>query len=136
MQPCPIETSWILEGSPVARISVLFRAHDGTATTVVWDCTPGRFNWFYSMDETVYLLEGSLTLKDGNGSRLVKAGESVFFPKGSSAEWTVHSPVKKVAFLRAPLPGSLASARRFLARTKRVVLRQPVNKMAVLFGFS
>ena len=125
-----------MEGNPIARIKVLSKSKDGTAATIMWDCTAGKFNWFYAMDETVYFLQGSITLKDANGSRLVKAGESVFFPKGSSAEWTVESYIKKVAFCRAPLPGVLASARRLAARTKRWVLRQPENPMAVMFGFS
>jgi uncharacterized cupin superfamily protein len=134
--PCPIDKAWILEGSPVARIKVLSKARDGTAATIIWDCTAGRFNWFYAMDETVYFLQGSVTLKDSSGSRVVKAGESVFFPKGSSAEWIVDSYIKKVAFCRAPLPGALASARRLAKRTKSWVLREPENPMAVMFGFS
>jgi uncharacterized protein len=134
--PCPIDKKWILEGNPVARIKVLSKANDGTAATIMWDCSAGKFNWFYAMDETVYFLQGSVTLTDQRGSRLVKAGESVFFPKGSSAEWNVDSYIKKVAFCRAPLPGALASARRNFARTKRWVLRQPENPMAAMFGFS
>jgi uncharacterized protein len=125
-----------LQGNPVARIKVLSKSSDGTAATIMWDCTAGKFNWFYAMDETVYFLQGSVLLKDANGCRAVKAGESVFFPKGSSAEWTVDSYIKKVAFCRAPLPGAFAAARRIAKRTKRWVLRQPENPMAVMFGFS
>src|SRR6202000_954960 len=91
LNPCPIGAGWILQGNPRARNKGLSASKDGTASTVIWDCSAGRFNWFYSIDETVYVLEGSVRLKDANGSRLVTAGDSVFFPAGSSAEGTLDS---------------------------------------------
>jgi uncharacterized cupin superfamily protein len=121
-RPSPIRPAWILDGNPVARIYSLFSSADGTAITVIWDCSPGRFNWFYSVDETVYVLEGSVTLKDRSGnSRRVVAGDTVFFPAGSRAEWTVDSYIKKIAFLRSPLPPPLATARRVVKRLLAVV---------------
>jgi uncharacterized cupin superfamily protein len=116
-KPNPINPAWILEGNPMARMHMLSASADGTATTVIWDCSAGRFNWFYRLDETVYVLEGSVILKDISGnSRRVVAGDSVFFPAGSSAEWTVDSYIKKVAFLRSPLPPTLAAGRRMAKR--------------------
>jgi len=121
-RPSPIRPAWILEGNPVARIHLLSASADGTATTVIWDCSAGRFNWFYSIDETVYVLEGAVTLKEPSGaSRRVVAGDTVFFPAGSRAEWTVDSYIKKLAFLRSPLPPSLATARRMVKRVLAVV---------------
>jgi len=103
--PLPIRAQWILEGAPVAQYKIISTSADGTAKTIVWDCTAGRFNWFYDMDETVYVLEGSMLLKDRTGaSRLVVAGETVLFRAGSHAEWTVESYIRKVAFLRTPVP--------------------------------
>ena len=103
--PCPIRAAWILEGSPVARLELLSSSADGTASTYYWDCTAGRFNWYYAFDETLHILEGSVSLKDPSGrSRLVSAGDVVFFPAGSSAEWTVDQYVRKLAFCRTPLP--------------------------------
>jgi uncharacterized protein len=101
----PIRPEWILEGQPVARTVLLTSSEDGTASTYFWDCTAGRFNWFYGFDETFHILEGGVTLKgpDGN-SRQVKAGDTVFFPAGSNAEWTVDKYVRKLAFCRTPLP--------------------------------
>lgn len=120
--PSPIRPAWILEGNPVARIHKLSESADGTATTVIWDCSAGRFNWFYSVDETVYVLEGSVTIKERSGpSRHVAAGDTIFFPAGSCAEWTVDSYIKKLAFLRSPLPPSLATARRLVKRLLAVV---------------
>lgn len=105
LEPLPIRAEWVIEGTPVARAKMLWRSSDGTARTVVWDCTAGRFNWFYEYDETVYIVEGSVSIKDEQGrSRLVVAGEAVYFRCGSRAEWTVERYVRKVAFFRAPVP--------------------------------
>lgn len=105
LDPLPIRPQWILEGTPVARCKVLSLSHDGTSKTVVWDCTAGRFNWFYDVDETVYVLEGSVILKIGaETSREVGAGETVFFRAGSHAEWTVERYIRKIAFFRHPVP--------------------------------
>ena len=60
---CPVNPAWVLEGNPVARIEHLSSSADGSASTYFWDCTAGRFNWFYNFDETLHILEGSVTLK-------------------------------------------------------------------------
>jgi len=118
----PINAAWILDGQPQARIELLSSSADGTASTYFWDCTAGRFNWFYSFDETFHILEGEVTLKDPAGnSRRVTAGDTVFFPVGSSAEWTVDKYVRKLAFCRVPLPRSLIFARGVARRVKRAV---------------
>src|SRR6202142_4564745 len=100
----PIVPSWILDGKPVARQELLSSSADGTASTYFWDCTAGRFNWFYSFDETLHILEGSVTLKFPDGqSRHAAAGDVVFFPVGSRAEWTVDSYIRMLAFCRTAL---------------------------------
>ncbi|WP_227590544.1 cupin domain-containing protein, partial [Klebsiella aerogenes] len=30
---------------------------DGSASTIVWQCTEGRFEWHYDFDETILILE-------------------------------------------------------------------------------
>jgi uncharacterized protein len=118
----PVRPEWVLEGTPVARIALLSSSADGTASTYFWDCTAGRFNWFYSFDETFHILEGEVTLKDPSGTtRRVAAGDTVFFPKGSSAEWTVEKYVRKLAFCRTPVPEFLTIARGIARRVKRLV---------------
>jgi uncharacterized cupin superfamily protein len=120
--PNPIQAAWILDGSPVARAELLSSSADGTASTYFWDCTAGRFNWFYSFDETFHILEGDVTLKYPSGvSRRVSTGDTVFFPAGSSAEWTVDHYVRKLAFCRTPLPSYLIFARHLVRRLKRAV---------------
>jgi uncharacterized cupin superfamily protein len=119
-----INPDWILEGDPVARNKFLFKSADGTATTWLWDCTAGKFNWFYDIDETVYLIEGSVIIKDhAGGISQVNAGETIFFPAGSSAEWTVPNYVRKFAILRAPLPRQVQLAKRVYHKLKRLVGR-------------
>lgn len=118
----PINAAWILAGEPKARIELLSASADGTASTYFWDCTAGRFNWFYSFDETFHILEGEVTLKGPAGnSQRVGAGDTVFFPTGSSAEWTVEKYVRKLAFCRTPVPGYLTYARGMVRRVKRLM---------------
>jgi uncharacterized protein len=123
MGPASINPNWILEGNPVTRNKFLSSSADGTASTWLWDCTAGKFNWFYDIDETVFLLEGSVIIKDGSGgeARHLSAGDTVFFPAGSKAEWTVERYVRKVAFLRTPLPRPVLIARRVYRSLKRLV---------------
>jgi uncharacterized cupin superfamily protein len=124
LEPAPINPQWILEGHPVARNKVLSTSADGTANTWMWDCTAGKFNWTYDIDETVYLLEGSVTIKDHRGgTHRVSAGDTVFFPAGTSAEWTVESYVRKVAFLRIPLPKPVLFVKNVVRSLKRLVGR-------------
>ena len=120
--PSAINPDWILDGNPVARNKILSSSPDGTASTLIWDCTAGRFNWFYDVDETVYVLDGGCIVKDSGGkARRVNAGETVFFPAGSRAEWTVEKYVRKIAFCRKPLPRLLVIAKRGYRFLKRLV---------------
>jgi uncharacterized cupin superfamily protein len=118
----PIRASWILAGQPVARLALLSSSADGMASTYYWDCTAGRFNWYYAFDETLHILEGSVNLKAPSGSsRLVVAGDTVFFPAGAQAEWTVDKYIRKLAFCRTPLPSYLISARDIGRKLKRLM---------------
>ena len=118
----PIRPEWILAGTPAARIALLSSSADGMASTYYWDCTAGKFNWFYSFDETLYILEGSVSLKFPSGqTRLVVAGDTIFFPVGSQAEWTVDKYIRKLAFCRTALPGYLVAARTVARKAKRLL---------------
>jgi uncharacterized protein len=122
LSPAPITPDWVLEGNPIARNKFLSSSADGTATTWMWDCTAGRFNWYYDIDETIYVIEGSVIIKDeGGASRRVSAGDTVFFPSGSRAEWIVEDYIRKVAFLRTPLPRQVLLAKRLYRSLKRLV---------------
>ena len=62
LSPSPITPQWIIEGKPNARNKILSQSEDQTACTIVWDCTGGKFNWYYDFDETVHFIEGSVTI--------------------------------------------------------------------------
>lgn len=126
MRDCPIRPHWLLEGKPVCRNSVLSTSADGTTTILLWDCTPGRFNWFYDVEETLYVLEGSVLIKNESGvTRRVGAGDVVFFPAGSRAEWTVETFIRKVAICRIPLTNTEVFFRKVKRRLLRLVGRDP-----------
>lgn len=111
LKPAPINKDWIREGNPVARCAVLSTSEDGVATTVVWDCSEGKFEWIYDFDETIHFLEGHVTIDDGHSKpRDYGPGDVLFFPAGARAHWHVKSHVKKLAFCRQVLPGSLGFA--------------------------
>ena len=108
LQPSPINPDWIIEGRPVARNTILSRSEDQTACTIVWDCSKGKFNWYYDFDETVHFIEGSVTIEDGHGpARTLGPGDVLFFPAGSHAVWTVDNYIRKVAFCRKILPAPI-----------------------------
>lgn len=119
--PSPIRQEWILDGQPVARIQQLSSCADGRAGTYYWDCTAGRFNWFYAFDEVCHILEGEIFLKGPSGTRQLIAGDTVFFPIGAAIEWTVPKYVRKLAVCRAPEPALLTRVRGAVRGIKRLV---------------
>jgi uncharacterized cupin superfamily protein len=117
----PINGAWILEGNPLARGKLLSTSTDGMASTFMWDCTAGRFNWYYELDETVYLLEGSVVIKDALGERRqLSAGDSFLFKAGTHFEWTIENYVRKVAFCRVPMSRKILAARRLYRLLRRL----------------
>jgi len=119
----PIDPDWILEGRPVARFVPLARGRDDLGSTSLWDCTAGRFRWWFRWDETVHVLDGAVTvtLPDGTVHRLT-AGSVAFFPAGSTAVWQVEGYVRKLAVCRRAWPGPLSRAVA-LARRARDTIR-------------
>ena len=105
LKPSPIEPSWILEGNPEACSYQLSTSACGTAVTLIWSCTEGRFNWYYDCDETIMILEGSIVLEsEGLPPKRYGVGDMIFFRKGAHAKWHVEGYVKKVAFCRQTNP--------------------------------
>lgn len=111
LTPSPIKPSWIIEGKPEARSRLLSRSACKTAETLIWSCTEGKFNWYYNLDETVMILEGSIVLEGaGMPPKRYGVGDTIFFRKGAHAKWHVEKYVKKIAFCRMynPFPLGLA----------------------------
>ena len=123
LSPRPIEPSWVTEGNPVAQWHVLSRSADGLASTMVWECSEGRFNWYYDFDETVLILEGSIVLEsDGMPPTRYTAGDVIFFKDGAHAKWHVEGRVRKLAFCRKTQPVWLGFALRVMLKLKKIFL--------------
>jgi uncharacterized protein len=135
LTPRPIEPSWIIEGNPQAQWCVLSKSADGLASTMVWECSEGKFNWYYDFDETILILEGSIVLEsDTMPPTRYGAGDVVFFKDGAHARWHVEGRVRKLAFCRKTQPVLVGFALRVFSRIKRTLLpsgkRQPASLMA------
>jgi hypothetical protein len=122
LEPSPIEPSWVIDGHPHARGRQLSESLDGQVRTVVWECTEGRFNWHYSCDETILILEGSIVLEsDCLPPTRHGVGDVILFRKGAHVRWHVEGYVKKLAVCHRILPTSLSVIVRFLRSLKRLL---------------
>ena len=123
LTPSPIEPSWIIEGNPVAQSCLLSKSEDGQAWTVVWQCSKGKFDWHYDIDETILILEGSIVLEsDAMAPTRYSPGDVIFFREGAHAKWHVESKVRKLAFCRKTQPILLGFASRVFSKIKRTLM--------------
>jgi uncharacterized cupin superfamily protein len=123
LTPSPIASSWIIAGNPVAQSTVLSTSADGLAWTMVWQCSEGAFNWYYDLDETILILEGSIVLESSTMSPTrYGPGDVVFFKNGAHAIWRVEGHVRKLAFVRRPQPILLAFVSRAFSKIKRTLV--------------
>jgi uncharacterized protein len=135
LTPRPIEPSWIIEGNPKAEWCVLSQSADGLASTMVWECSEGKFNWYYDFDETVLILEGSIVLEsDSMPPTRYGPGDVVFFRDGAHARWHVEGRVRKLAFCRKTQPVWFGFALRVFLKLRKMLMpsgkRQPASLMA------
>jgi uncharacterized protein len=131
LTPSPIEPSWIIEGNPVAQSSILSKSADGLAWTMVWECSEGKFDWYYDLDETILILEGSIVLENDTISPTrYSPGDVIFFKDGAHAKWHVEGHVKKLAFFRRTQPVLLALASRMYSKIKRTLT--PIGKRNIV----
>lgn len=124
LEPSPIKSSWIIDGDPQARSRVLSTSSCGSAWTMIWSCTEGRFNWYYDLDETIMILEGSVVLHSKGVSRRYGPGDVILFREGAHAEWHVERPVKKLAFFRRTNPRVFNLPIRVVNKLKRMFQAQ------------
>ncbi len=61
----------------------------------IWKCQPSSFDWAYTEKETCLLLEGEVTVSDGNDSVSFGAGDLVVFPQDLECTWNVKQAVTK-----------------------------------------
>ena len=131
----PIAPSWIIEGKPTASARTLSQSADGTASTIVWHCTEGKFNWYYDFDETILILEGSIVLEnDTMRPTRYGPGDVIFFKDGAHAKWHVEGHVKKLAFCRKTQPVWLGFALRVVGKIRRMLMPLGDQKATTLLG--
>jgi uncharacterized cupin superfamily protein len=133
----PIEPAWIIEGKPDARSCMLSLSADRLASTMVWECSAGKFNWYYDFDETILILEGSIVLEsDTMPSKRYVAGDVIFFKDGAHARWHIEDRVRKLAFCRKTSPVWLGFALRVLLKLRKIFLPAGERQPASLMGSS
>jgi len=119
----PINKDWIESGAPCARMAILAYSDDRATSTILWECTAGKFTWRYAIDETIYFLDGEVSISVGGGpAKRYGAGDSIHFSRGAVATWEVDRYIRKVAFCRSVLPRPFIAARR-MARSLYLRLR-------------
>ena len=122
LRPAPLSPASILEGTPVARNAVLYRSHDSYASTMLWECSVGKFEWYYEFEETIHILTGCVVIESpGFPARRVGAGDIVHFRQGSRARWDVQAPVRKLAFCHYNHSWLIGFGARVMRRLKRSV---------------
>jgi uncharacterized cupin superfamily protein len=96
-----IPADWVREGQPRARVKYLARSEDEGVTAALWDCTAGKFEWYFASDELVHVLEGEVIVTMPSGvQRTLTPGSVAYFPAGVKSLWHVPKYVKKMAVLR------------------------------------
>lgn len=127
LEPSPIDPTWILEGNPVARCGQWSKSPDTTTTSWVWDCTAGRFNWYFDEDETIYVIEGEVIITaEGQEPRTLRAGHAALFYAGTRSEWHVPHYVRKHAILRPHISKPVL----FALKVSRKLGRKPAAYLA------
>jgi len=105
----PIEPSWIKEGNPIARGTVVTQSEDKRVSSGLWSCEPGKFQWIFGWDEFVHLLEGEVEItEDGTDNTITLGpGDMAHFPLGMKTHWHVKQAVRKFFVIRTPEPFEL-----------------------------
>ncbi len=124
----PIDPSWVIDGDPKARVAEHSQSSDLSATTALWDCSAGAFNWYFGWDETVLILEGEVhvTGEDGTTTTL-RAGDIAYFRGKTWAVWRVNNYVKKIAFVRRPMPAPLSAVLRLRNALRAMKSGEPLR---------
>jgi len=124
LDPAPIRAEWVLEGRPVARCRHWSDSSDGTTSAMVWDCTAGKFRWYFGGDEIVHIIEGEVVVSgDGAPARTLRPGDAALFRAGTWATWYVPHYVRKHAICRDSLPALVTLPLRTFRRAVRLVER-------------
>jgi uncharacterized cupin superfamily protein len=130
LDAAPIVPSWILSGAPEARNKLLANSEDRTTYIMAWECTPGRFDWHYTEDETLVIVSGEVFISNQAGQeRRLGPGDMAFFPAGSSCTWRITEKVRKVAVVRSALPMPFALCLRVWNKMFQIMGLRPRSPM-------
>jgi uncharacterized cupin superfamily protein len=100
-----LPAEWVLDGTPDARGAVISRSDDSRIIRGVWECTPGRFKWVFSYDETLVVVSGRATVELDTGEQTeLEPGVMAFFGRGHDSTWTVHETLRKGFHADSPEP--------------------------------
>ena len=101
----PIVPAQITSGNPVARGTILTQSADKKMSSGLWSCEPGEFDWEYTWDEFVYILEGQVTNSEEEGDLYTLGpGDMGRFRRGLKSHWKVTHTVRKFFVLHTPEP--------------------------------
>lgn len=109
LQDMPIDPSWIKEGNPVARGTVVSQSEDKKVSSGLWSCEPGKFEWIFSWDEFVHVMEGEVDITEEETGNMItlRSGDMTHFPRGMKTYWNVKQAVRKFFVIRTPEPFEL-----------------------------
>ena len=137
LMPGRIEPSWIIEGNPVTQHSVLSKSADWQAWTMIWQCSEGKFNWYYDYDETVLILEGSAVIEsEAMPATRFGPGDVIYFRNGAHAKWHVEGHVRKLAFFRRAQPIPVGFALAVFSKIKRTLMPAGKGKPLSVSNYS
>jgi uncharacterized cupin superfamily protein len=129
LHPATFPAEWILDGNPVSHIKEIARSRDGAMRVVVWECTKGRFEWQYGVNEMVHIISGEVLILDQSGDeRRLGPGNTAFFPAGSRSTWRVTQDVRKLAVCHDPVPSLGRFAARVWKKIHTVTARLRANR--------
>ena len=122
--PDPVPKDWVLDGCPEARAHRIARSSDDGMWITVWACSRGTFRWHYNVDETAHILSGEVLIIDDSGTeRRLRAGDTAFFPAGTSVVWHVTREVRKLAVCRVPVPKPVVAGSKLWGRIRNRLRR-------------
>jgi uncharacterized cupin superfamily protein len=121
LDPAPIRPEWVIDGQPIARCRHWSDSSDGTTSAMVWDCTAGRFRWYFGGDEIVHIIEGEVIVaSDDVPERMLRPGDAALFRAGTWATWHVPHYVRKHAICRDSLPAAITFPLRATKKAARI----------------
>jgi len=85
---------------------IFFTNPEGTVNAGVWECTPCTEHVVdYPYDQCCYVLEGSLTITDDDGTaQTFGPGDAFMIPRGFNGAWSMTEPYKNFFVTVEPKP--------------------------------